>query len=146
MDVRELYQDMIVDHSRSPRNFGPLEEATSSADGYNPLCGDRIRVWVDADADTIRKVSFEGQGCAISTASASIMTEMLKGKTRDEAARLIDLFHDLVRGENSPGGTDPGKLAVFAGVRDYPSRVKCAVLAWHALKAALEGGGRVSTE
>lgn len=147
-DLRELYQEIIVDHSRRPRNFRKLEHGRC-VEGYNPLCGDRIVVYVDTDDDTVRDVSFEGCGCAISTASASVMTEVVKGKSKVEAQRLFDLFHAMVtKGAEATEGKDLGKLGVFAGVREFPSRVKCAVLAWHTLVAALEGDRHttVSTE
>jgi nitrogen fixation NifU-like protein len=147
-ELRELYQEVIVDHSKRPRNFHRLERG-ASAEGYNPLCGDRVTVYVDADDDIVRDVSFEGCGCAISTASASVMTEVVKGKSRAEAKRLFDVFHTMVtKGANAAGGAELGKLGVFAGVSEFPSRVKCAVLAWHTLEAALKGevAQSVSTE
>jgi nitrogen fixation NifU-like protein len=146
-DLRELYQEVIVEHSKRPRNFHKLERG-NSAEGYNPLCGDRVTVYVDAD-DVVRDISFEGSGCAISTASASVMTEVVKGKSRAEARKLFDAFHTMVtKGANAIDGRDLGKLSVFAGVSEFPSRVKCAVLAWHTLQAALKGEGAhpVSTE
>lgn len=147
-ELRDLYQEVIVDHSRRPRNFGKLERAARSVEGYNPLCGDKVTVYVDLDRDVVRDVSFEGSGCAISTASASVMTEALKGKSRAEVEALFERFRLLVtRGPGSVNGSDLGKLAVFAGVSEFPSRVKCAVLAWHTLRAALEGEEEtVSTE
>ena len=145
-DLAELYQETILDHSRRPRNFGRLGQATGDAEGYNPLCGDRFHIWIDEAGESIREVKFEGSGCAISTASASIMTESVRGRTRAEAQHLIDLFLGLATGKRQPGAGELGKLSVFAGIRDYPTRVKCAVLAWHALKAALARGGTVSTE
>lgn len=137
MDLRELYQEMIIDHGRRPRNFGVLAPATHSADGHNPLCGDQLTVYLDIDAGkTIRDIKFEGQGCAISMASASLMTEALKGKSIAEAETLFAGFHDLVMDQvKTPA--DLGKLAVLAGVKEYPTRVKCATLAWHTLHAAL---------
>jgi nitrogen fixation NifU-like protein len=147
-ELRELYQEVIVDHSKRPRNFRKLP-AGNSAEGYNPLCGDRVTVYVDAEGDTVKDVSFEGCGCAISTASASVMTEVVKGKSRAEAKRLFDTFHTMVtRGAQASEARDLGKLSVFAGVSEFPSRVKCAVLAWHTLEAALKGEGAapVSTE
>lgn len=140
-DLRELYQETILDHTRRPRNFGPLDGADHSADGYNPLCGDKMRVHVQLDGDKVADVRFEGSGCAISTASASLMTESVKGRRRDEAVTLFERFRDLVTGgDGAPADADElGKLAVMAGVRDYPVRVKCATLAWHTLAAALQG-------
>lgn len=144
--VDDLYQEIILDHSKRPRNFHILEDATSRAEGYNPLCGDRLRLYVKMENGRVADASFEGSGCAISTASASLMTESLKGKTREEAMALMERFHDLLTRE-SPVTAELGKLAVFCGVRDYPARVKCATLCWHTLKSALEGSdSRVSTE
>jgi nitrogen fixation NifU-like protein len=147
-ELRELYQEVIVDHSKRPRNFHKLEQG-KSAEGYNPLCGDRVTVYVDAAGDVVRDVSFEGSGCAISTASASVMTEVVKGKSRAEAKKLFNTFHTMVtKGAQAIDGRDLGKLSVFAGVSEFPSRVKCAVLAWHTLEAALkdEDAQPVSTE
>lgn len=145
--VNDLYQEIILDHSKRPRNFHIMEDATSRAEGYNPLCGDRLRLYVKMENGHVADASFEGSGCAISTASASLMTESLKGKTREEALELLDRFHDLLTQDDSPVTAELGKLAVFCGVRDYPARVKCATLCWHTLKSALEGNGnRVSTE
>jgi len=135
--LRDLYQEVIFDHNRRPRNFHKLPEANRRADGHNPLCGDQLVVYLRiSDAGVIEDVSFEGRGCAISTASASIMTETLKGKTAQQAQSLFDGFHRLVAGDGAPEA-DLGKLAVLGGVREYPSRVKCATLAWHTLQAAL---------
>jgi len=146
-DVQELYQEMIIDHSRSPRNSREIPDAGRSAEGYNPLCGDRVRVFVEMDGDIVRDIAFQGSGCAISTASASLMTEAVKGMDTTAASELIGRFHDLVTGESRGGGGDIGKLRVFGGVRNFPARVKCAVLAWHALRRALAGDvGTVSTE
>ncbi len=133
-ELRELYQEMILDHGRRPRNFR-IQENTFSADGHNPLCGDRITVYVRTAGDRIEDVSFQGSGCAISTASASIMTEALRGKTVDDAQALFRRFHELVTEEGDDA--EIGKLAVFKGVRAFPMRVKCATLAWHTLRAAL---------
>ena len=149
--LRELYQEVILDHSRKPRNFGPLPEATRQADGYNPLCGDRATVFVRLDGDVVEDVKFQGAGCSISTASASMMTESVKGKSRAEAEALFERFHDLVTRDSAAAEreVDPalGKLAVFSGVWEFPVRVKCASLPWHTLKAALDGDDRpVSTE
>ena len=146
--LRELYQEVILDHSKNPRNFRVLEGAPRFAKGYNPLCGDRITLFVDVEGGVVRNIGFQGAGCAISTASASMMTEALKGKSEAEAERLFQAFHSVVTGKS--GGVNEeelGKLAVFAGVRDYPVRVKCATLAWHTLKAALaQQEEAVSTE
>lgn len=144
-DLRDLYQEVILDHNRRPRNFGPLPAANRRAEGNNPLCGDRVTVYLDVEGDRIRDVAFEGAGCAISTASASLMTEALKGRSVEEARSLFHGFHELVtKGEE---GEDLGKLAVFTGVREYPMRVKCATLAWHTLMAALEARDQpVTTE
>ena len=137
--LRELYQEVILDHNRSPRNFGPLEDADLQADGHNPLCGDRLSIAVRVDDGVVTDVRFQGSGCAISQASASLMTEGIKGKTLDEARALFDRFHRLVT-DQTASTDDPalGKLNVFAGVRDYPARVKCAILAWHTLRAAVD--------
>ncbi len=154
-DLRDLYQEVILDHSKHPRNFGHLDPANREAKGHNPLCGDRLEVWVQVEDGRIKDVSFEGRGCAISMASASLMTDMLKGKTVDEARALFERFHAVVTGEDeagddaaeeAEGGLD--KLRVLAGVRDYPMRVKCATLAWHTMQAALDkqDPGTVVTE
>lgn len=142
-----LYQEVILDHSKRPRNFRKMEDCTK-ADGYNPLCGDRVTVYVKVGDDgRVDDVSFQGSGCAISTASASILTETLKGKTRAEAESLFETFHDMVTGHPAPEGEDLGKLAVFSGVSEFPARVKCATLSWHTLRAALgEHSEPVSTE
>lgn len=148
-DLRDLYQEMILDHGKRPRNFRELPGATGKAEGYNPLCGDRETVFVRVEGDTLRDLSFQGSGCAISTASASMMTERLKGKTRQEAEALFTRFHDLITGESESGagGPDLEKLTVFSGVREYPVRIKCATLPWHTMRAAMNGNGQiVSTE
>jgi nitrogen fixation NifU-like protein len=148
-DLSELYQEVILDHNKRPRNFQVLEEANRVAEGYNPLCGDKITVYLRLDGDRIVDISFQGSGCAISKASASLMTASLKGKTTAEAETLFKSFHRLVTGELEPGQDpgDLGKLTVFSGVSAFPVRVKCASLAWHTLHAALEGGKQtVSTE
>jgi nitrogen fixation NifU-like protein len=148
-ELRDLYQEVIVDHSKRPRNFGRLAGAgVREAEGYNPLCGDQIRLFVEVDGDVIRNAAFEGEGCAISTASASMMTASVKGKTRAEAERMFRGFRGLVTGQGEADADSLGKLAVFAGVSEFPVRVKCATLAWHTLHAALEGktGEPVSTE
>jgi nitrogen fixation protein NifU and related proteins len=143
-----LYQDLILDHNRKPRNYRSMENANRRAEGNNPLCGDRLTVWLLMDGETIQDVSFEGAGCAISRASASLMTTAIAGKTREEAEVLFERFHRLVTGNLPPGKTDDlGKLMAFNGVSAYPVRVKCASLAWHALKAAMEQPNAVvSTE
>jgi nitrogen fixation NifU-like protein len=149
-DLRELYQEVILDHSKRPRNFGEPAGANRRAEGYNPLCGDRETVYVRLESDVLEDVGFRGSGCAISTASASMMTESLKGRTREEAEALFERFHDLITGSNGESDgprAELGKLAVFSGVREFPIRVKCATLPWHTLKAALDGAETtVSTE
>lgn len=142
--VDDLYQETILDHSKRPRNHHEMADANRWADGYNPLCGDRLKLYLKVENEVVKEASFEGAGCAISTASASLMTESLKGKTREEALRLIDKFHTLLT-TDTPATKDLGKLVVFCGVRDYPARVKCATLAWHTLKSALNGTGEVAT-
>ena len=139
-DLHDLYQELILDHNRKPRNFRRLEPADCEAEGYNPLCGDRVTVYVSIRDDVVEDVSFVGSGCAISTAAASMMTEAVKGKTIGEAKRVFETFHDLVTAEMPVSGNGPGlgKLEAFAGVRRFPARVKCATLAWHTLNAALE--------
>jgi len=148
-ELKTLYQDVILDHNKSPRNYKKLENANRHAEGYNPLCGDKYDVYLLVENDVIVDVSFEGAGCAISKASASVMSSLLKGKTKDEAKELIQVFHKLVTGESDPlDELDRlGKLAAFAGVSEFPARVKCASLAWHTLRAALENKeNTVSTE
>jgi nitrogen fixation NifU-like protein len=145
-ELQELYQQVILDHSRSPRNFLKLDVANRIAEGHNPLCGDRVTVYLLLENDVIRDVSFQGEGCAISKASASMMTELLKGKTRAEAKAIFNNFHDMVT-TGTPNLDQLGKLAVFAGVNKFPARVKCAILPWHAIAATLEGRENVvSTE
>ncbi len=136
-DASELYQSIILDHNRAPRNYRALEAPDRAAEGYNPLCGDQLKVWLKLDGDRIADVSFLGSGCAISKASASLMTTVVKGKTLAEAGRMFDSFHRMVTGAGGPADDLPAKLAVFAGVREFPARVKCASLAWHALSSAL---------
>ncbi len=144
--LNELYQQVILDHNKRPRNFGELEQANHHADGYNPLCGDRVTVYLKVQGDVVEDIRFKGVGCAISTASASLMTEVLKGKTVAEAGAVFKRFHSVVTGR-STDTSDLGKLAVFQGVSEYPVRVKCATLAWHTLQAALDGkADTVSTE
>ena len=137
-DLRDLYQEVIVDHGRRPRNFGPLPGASHQAEGFNPLCGDRMSLQLQVVDGIIRDARFEGAGCAISTASASLMTEALVGRSETEAEALFGNFHEMLTGEEHPeAALALGKLEVFAGVRQFPSRVKCATLAWHTLLAAL---------
>src|SRR5579863_3847044 len=146
-DLSGLYQEVILDHSKRPHNFRVLEDATNHADGYNPLCGDRLTLYMRLDGDQIRDVAFKGSGCAISTASASILTETLKGKTRAQADEIFNVFHDLVTGKGAGDNPGLGKLAVFSGVSEFPARVKCATLAWHTMKSALAGDSQpASTE
>ena len=146
-DLRDLYQEIIVDHSKRPRNFHALDQGRS-VEGFNPLCGDRLTLYVDLDTGVVKDVAFEGSGCAISTASASVMTEAIKGRPIDDVRALFRRFHSLVSTGEDPGdGEDLGKLAAFGGVCEFPSRVKCATLAWHTLEAALAGNAeKVSTE
>jgi nitrogen fixation NifU-like protein len=139
-DLRELYQQVILDHNKNPRNFRELPDADRRVEGFNPLCGDHYTVFLNLDGDTIREVAFTGSGCAISKASASVMSATVKGKSRDEANRLFETFHKLVMGDNSGlDAADLGRLAAFSGVSEFPARVKCATLAWHTLRTALEG-------
>lgn len=136
-DLRELYQEVILDHNKSPRNFRKMPDANHVAEGHNPLCGDQVKVYLKVEGDVIRDIAFEGSGCAISKASASMMTSALKGKKIGEAKTIFEKFHDTVTTGHGVAA-DLGKLAVFAGVHDYPTRVKCAILSWHAMLAALE--------
>lgn len=148
-DLRELYQEVILEHSKAPRNYRHPDAANRTAEGYNPLCGDHFTVFLDVQGDTICDIGFQGSGCAISKASASMMTQSVKGKTRADAAHLFEQFHKLVTGNASLNGnqSELGKLAVFSGVSEFPMRVKCATLAWHTLQAALESKQElVSTE
>ncbi len=147
-DLRELYQEVILDHTKNPRNFGRLDPRSHSAEGHNPICGDHLTVHLQLQDDRVEDVRFEGTGCAISTASASLMTQSVKGKSVAEAEKLFAVFHDAV---TSPADREPdvaalGKLAVLAGVRQFPMRVKCASLAWHTLQAAIQGEAEISTE
>ncbi len=148
-DLRDLYQEVILDHSKHPQNFREPADANRTAEGYNPLCGDQVKVYAKIEDDVIADLAFQGSGCAISKASASMMTTSLKGKTVDEAERIFQRFHHMVTGEDG-GAADTsklGKLAVFSGVSEFPARVKCASLAWHALRSALHGERKtVSTE
>jgi nitrogen fixation protein NifU and related proteins len=146
-DLRELYQDVILEHSKAPRNYRQLATANHKAEGYNPLCGDHFTLYLDLKGNSIHDISFQGSGCAISKASASMMTQSVKGKTREEAEKLFEQFHKLVTGQANGNQADLGKLAVFSGVSQFPVRVKCATLAWHTLQAAMEGKQEpVSTE
>jgi nitrogen fixation NifU-like protein len=148
-ELRELYQEVILDHSRRPRNFRPMEGASHQADGHNPLCGDRATIYLRVEDGVVADASFQGAGCSISTASASMMTDAVRGLPIAEAMRLFERFHDLVTADPSraaEAAPELGKLAVFQGVHEFPVRVKCASLAWHTMKAALEGGSRASTE
>ena len=151
-ELSDLYQEVILDHNRRPRNYGPLPGASRTAQGHNPLCGDRLTLYVQLDGDRIAGISFEGSGCAISKASASLMTDALKGRSLAEAGLLFDRFHQMItssfdRPIDEEGLEALGKLAAFAGVREFPIRVKCASLAWHTLRAALRGTqDKVSTE
>ena len=147
-ELTDLYQEVILDHNRRPRNFRAIDAASRKQEGYNPLCGDRLTVYVTLDGDRIGDLAFQGSGCAISKASASLMTEALKGKTIDEARALFERFHEMVTSSPDTDAPDLGKLSVLSGVREFPTRIKCASLAWHALKAAVSdaGAGPVSTE
>lgn len=153
-ELSELYQQVILDHNKKPRNFRKLETANHSAEGYNPLCGDQLTVYLNLEDDAVKEISFEGSGCAISKAAASMMTQAVKGKSKQQAEQLFTKFHGMVTGdmdndedkdkENEAGGL--GNLRVFAGVREFPVRVKCATLAWHTMHAALNNQETISTE
>ena len=145
-DLSDLYQEVILDHNRRPRNFHAIADASHSAEGYNPLCGDRLTLYLKVSGGRIEDVSFEGGGCAISKASASMMTDALKGRTIEEANALFDRFHRMVTTPPDQAVEDMGKLSSLAGVREFPVRVKCASLAWHTLKAAMNDERRTSTE
>jgi nitrogen fixation NifU-like protein len=147
-DLRELYQQVILDHNRNPRNFRELPGASHRVEGFNPLCGDHYTVFINLDGDVIREVTFTGSGCAISKASASVMSSTVKGKTTEEANRLFDTFHNLVTGDTGAvDAADLGRLAAFSGVSEFPARVKCATLAWHTLRSAITGeNNTVTTE
>ncbi len=147
-DLRDLYQEVIFDHNRNPRNFRVMENADRQVEGFNPLCGDRLTLFLKLQGDEITDASFQGSGCAISTASVSLMTEIVKGKTEEEAEILFKQFHDMTTGKEEDVNLEAiGKLAVLAGVREYPARVKCATLAWHTLDAALKNEEKsISTE
>lgn len=148
-ELRELYQQVILDHNKSPRNFKKIEDANHFAEGYNPLCGDKINIYVNLEGDKVKNISFQGSGCAISKASASLMSTIVKGKTLEEAEKIFEEFHHMVTGTHDEEVDlgKMGKLAVFAGVKDFPARVKCASLAWHTMIAALKDENEiVSTE
>jgi nitrogen fixation NifU-like protein len=146
-DLQDLYREVILDHNRQPRNFGPLESADKVVDGVNPLCGDKMRLYVKLEDDRIADISFEATGCAISVASTSLMTERVKGKSIAESLHLYDAVHGMLTDQQTPPTDELGKLAALSGVKEFPSRVKCASLAWHALKAAITGEKEnVSTE
>ncbi len=147
-EINELYQEVILDHNKNPRNFREMEQATQTADGHNPLCGDALKVYVEMEDEKVKDVSFLGSGCAISKASASIMTQTVKGKSREEAETMFNEFHQMVTGglDEETEENSLGKLKIFAGVREFPARVKCASLSWHTLHAALHGEEEVSTE
>ena len=147
-ELSDLYQEVILEHNKNPRNFREMEDANYKADGHNPLCGDALRVYVEKEDDLVKDVAFKGSGCAISKASASMMTQAVKGKTKEEAETLFDEFHKMVTGEldAEPQENHLGKLKIFAGVLEFPARVKCASLSWHTLHAALSGEAEVSTE
>ena len=146
-ELSDLYQEVILDHNKSPRNFHKLEGANRTAEGYNPLCGDKVTVYIKLDGDVISEISFEGSGCAISKASASMMTDSLKGKTTAEAGALFDRVHKMLKGELDPeaDSIELGKLAVLSGVCHFPARVKCASLSWHTFHTALKGEERMSS-
>lgn len=148
-DIRDLYQEVIVDHNRSPRNFGKIDDADKTLQGFNPLCGDKLTLYLKTRGGTIDDIAFDGAGCAISVASASMMTDAVKGKTLAAAEALFSEFHGLITSdrEAAPNGAQLGKLAALAGVRDYPARVKCASLCWHTLRSVIRGDEQpVSTE
>ncbi|MGB1799771.1 MAG: Fe-S cluster assembly sulfur transfer protein SufU [Gammaproteobacteria bacterium] len=139
-DLKDLYQEVIVDHNRSPRNFGKLPGANKTLEGFNPLCGDKLTLYLKTDGVDIEDISFDGSGCAISVASASLMTEAMKGKTLEEAEKLFNVFHNLITTDEEADIEKLGKLAALAGVKAYPARVKCASLCWHTLHSVIEGG------
>jgi nitrogen fixation NifU-like protein len=147
-ELSELYQQVILDHNKKPRNFHKLEAGNRSAEGYNPLCGDQLTVYMQLEDEVVKDISFEGSGCAISKAAASMMTQSVKGKTKQEAETLFNEFHRMVTGELETDETPHhlGRLTIFAGVRDFPARVKCASLSWHTMHAALHGQEVISTE
>jgi nitrogen fixation protein NifU and related proteins len=146
-ELSDLYQEVILDHNRSPHNFRKLENANRTADGYNPLCGDQVTIYLQLEDGVIKDISFQGMGCAISKASASMMTDALKGKTQAEAEALFNRVHGMLVGESKPAGNgqELGKLSLLSGVSQFPARVKCASLSWHTMRAALKGAGEVAT-
>lgn len=147
-ELSELYQQVILDHNKKPRNFHKLEAANRMAEGYNPLCGDQLKVYMELEDEVVKSISFEGSGCAISKASASMMTQAVKGKTREEAEMLFNEFHRMVTGEMNEEAEPNhlGRLTIFSGVREFPARVKCATLSWHTMHAAINGQEAASTE
>lgn len=146
-DIKDLYQEVIVDHNRSPRNFGKIDDADKTLEGYNPLCGDKLTLYLKTDGDIINDISFDGSGCAISVASASLMTDAMKGRSFEEAENIFDNFHNLITTDDDIDIEQLGKLAALAGVKAYPARVKCASLCWHTLHSVIEGGSSpVKTE
>ena len=146
-DIKDLYQEVIVDHNKNPRNFGKLDDATKTLEGFNLLCGDKLTLYIKTDDNRIKNISFDGSGCAISVASASLMTDSMKGKTLEEAENLFNKFHHLITTDDELDLAAMGKLAALAGVREYPARVKCASLCWHTLHSVIEGDSTpVSTE
>ncbi len=147
-ELSDLYQEVILDHNKNPRNYRKIENATQTADGHNPLCGDALKVYLEIEDDTVKDVSFLGSGCAISKASASMMTQTVKGKSKAEAEKLFNEFHRMVLGELDEEAEENslGRLKIFSGVREFPARVKCASLSWHTVHAALNGKDEVSTE
>lgn len=147
MDLKDLYRDVILDHNRNPRNFGALAPPAPHARGHNPLCGDQLTVYVELDGDVLKDVRFQGKGCAISVASASLMSEAVRGRRREDVAHLFEQVHDLLTRQDATAPPEIGKLAALSGVREFPARVKCASLCWHTLNAALDGAAApVSTE
>jgi len=146
-DIKDLYQEIIVDHNRNPRNFGIIDNADKIIEGFNPLCGDKLKLYLKTEGQNIADISFDGSGCAISVASASLMTDAMKGKSINDAELLFNSFHNLITNENGVDEKNLGKLAVLAGVKDFPARVKCATLCWHTLHSAITGDKEtVSTE
>ena len=146
-DIKDLYQEIIVDHNRNPRNFGIINDADKIIEGFNPLCGDKLKLYLKTEGKNIADISFDGSGCAISVASASLMTDAMKGKSINDAELLFNSFHNLITNENGADEKSLGKLAVLAGVKDFPARVKCATLCWHTLHSAITGNKEtVSTE
>ncbi len=143
-DLTDLYQEVILDHNRRPHNFRVIDAATATQEGYNPLCGDRLTLYLTLDGDVIKDAAFQGSGCAISKASASLMTDAVKGKTVNQARELFEQFHGMITSNPEEPPADLGKLSVFAGVREFPTRIKCASLAWHTMKAAVAGDRKVA--